>query len=108
MYEALAWVFTPYFSFALRDNYQLKAHYKKSAGARTFARLMTLLDSGAGGKTLDTSSNAGHDHDSPKGKHSKVGQHLSLFFVFVDQPPRLFFALTGDHINCDSSSDQDS
>ena len=73
--------------FALRG-YQLKTHYKKSAGARTFARLMTLLESGAGGGTSDASSTGSHDHDSPKGKHSKVGR----FVCSRTQPPRLFCA----------------
>lgn len=96
MHETVVRVFfsRPVLRFALREYYQLKAHYKKSAGARTFARLMTLLDSGAGGGTSDAPSTGGHDHDSPKAKHSKVGQHF-LFFVVVDPATVFIFCCYG-------------
>lgn len=55
---------------ACLSRYQLKAHYKKSAAAHTFARLLNLLEDGGGAAPDGTGGS--HDHDSVKGKVSKV------------------------------------
>lgn len=50
---------------------QLKAHYRKSASAHTFARLMDLLID-TGGAANSTPAVGAHDHDPAKGKVHKV------------------------------------
>lgn len=57
--------------------FQLKAHYKKSPGLHTFARLMDLLNdpnaNGSNSGAVDGYSTAGHEHDiSNKEKPSRV------------------------------------